>query len=280
MLSVGANAQAVQSEEELTKVLSYMKRVMLFNQRLPQEKVYLHFDNTGYFKGETIWFTAYVTRADKSKTTDMSRVLYVELVNPSGDVIETKKYPIENGVAKGNLDLVQIFTSGFYEVRAYTRYMTNWGNGGIFSRVFPIFDEPTKEGKYSNPVISTQSYKKRLPNIRSNEEDTVANITEDKRLSVHFYPEGGHLIKDIRSRIAFLVTDKTGNDQELGGLVLNENKETLFAVATQHEGKGVFEIVHDGKPKYLRIADAKGGQHDFLIPEPEPEGVSLNLDVL
>ena len=280
MLSVGAKAQAVQSEEELTNVLSYMKRVMLFNQRLPQEKVYLHFDNTGYFKGETIWFTAYVTRADKSKTTDMSRVLYVELVNPSGDVIETKKYPIENGVAKGNIDLIQIFTSGFYEVRAYTRYMTNWGSGAIFSRVFPIFDEPKKEGNYSNPVISTQSYKKRLPNIRSNEEDTVANMTEDKRLSVHFYPEGGHLIKNIRSRIAFLVTDKTGNDQELGGLVLNENKEPLFAVATQHEGKGVFEIVHDGKPKYLRIADAKGGQHDFLIPEPEPEGVSLNLDML
>ena len=280
MISAGAEAQQLQDEEELTKVLTYMKHVMLFNQRLPQEKVYLHFDNTGYFMGETIWFTAYVTRPDKNKTTDLSRVLYVELVNPSGDVVDTKKYPIENGVASGNIDLVNILTSGFYEVRAYTRYMTNWGSGGIFSRVFPVFEAPKKEGDYSKPVISTQTYKKRLPNIRSNEDDTINRKTEDKRLSVHFYPEGGHLIKGLRSRIAFLVTDKTGDAQELGGLVLNENKETLFAVTTQHEGKGLFEIVHDGKPKYLRIADAKGGQHDFLIPEPEDEGVSLNLDVL
>ena len=98
MMTGSVNAQKVPSEEELTKVLSYMKRVMLFNQRLPQEKVYLHFDNTGYFKGETIWFTAYVTRADKNNTTDMSKVLYVELVNPSGDVVETKKYPIETSI--------------------------------------------------------------------------------------------------------------------------------------------------------------------------------------
>ena len=62
--------------------------------------------------------------------------------------------------------------------------------------------------------------------------------------------------------------------------MLDENKETLFAVATQYEGKGVFDIVHEGKPKYLRIADAKGNQHDFLIPEPEPEGVALRMDML
>lgn len=277
-VSGAINAKPVQDEDELTKVLTYMKRAMLFNQRLPQEKVYLHFDNTGYFKGETIWFTAYVTRTDNSKVTDLSRVLYVELINPSGDVIETRKYPIKEGVATGNIDLFNIFTSGFYEVRAYTRYMTNWGNGGIFSRVFPIFDEPKKEGDYSNPFISTQSYKKRLPNIRSNADDAKNAKAEDNTLAVHFYPEGGHLIKNILSRVAFLVTDKKGENQELGGLVLDENKNTLFAVRTQREGKGVFEVKHDGKPKYLRIADSSGKQHDFLLPEPEDEGLSMTLN--
>jgi len=280
VLSGAVSAKPTQDEEELTKVLTYMKRAMLFNQRLPQEKVYLHFDNTGYFKGETIWFTAYVTRTDNSKITDLSQVLYVELINPSGDVIETRKYPIKEGVASGNIDLFNIFTSGFYEVRAYTRYMVNWGNGGIFSRVFPIFDEPKVEGDYSNPYISTQNYKKRLPNIRSNADDSKNGKAEDKTLSVNFYPEGGHLIKDIRTKVAFLVTDKKGEDQQLGGLILDENKNTLFAVTTQREGRGVFELTHDGKPKYLRIADARGVQHDFLIPEPEAEGLSLNMDVM
>ena len=56
-------------------LISYLHHAMLFNEVMPQEKVYLHFDNTGYFKGETIWFKAYVTRADKGTSTDISRVL-------------------------------------------------------------------------------------------------------------------------------------------------------------------------------------------------------------
>ena len=38
-----------------------------------QEKVYIHMDNTCYFKGDTIWYKAYVVRADNNHYTDMSR---------------------------------------------------------------------------------------------------------------------------------------------------------------------------------------------------------------
>ena len=71
-------------------LLTYMGRLMLSGKNLMQEKVYLHFDNTGYFLGEKIWFKAYVTRAYDCKPTDISRVLYVELVNPSGEVIKKR----------------------------------------------------------------------------------------------------------------------------------------------------------------------------------------------
>ena len=152
-----------QDNSELVGVLSYMKRAMNFAQTMPQEKVYLHFDNTGYFMGETIWFKGYVIRSDNGKPTDMSAVLYVELVNPSGDVVETRKLPIQEGVAHGEIKLDSLYSTGFYEVRAYTRYMTNWGNGGIFSRVFPVFNAPKKEGDYSKMVMDDYGYRKRLP---------------------------------------------------------------------------------------------------------------------
>ena len=35
-------------------------RAIMVNQLFPQEKVYLHFDNTSYYLGETMWFKAYV----------------------------------------------------------------------------------------------------------------------------------------------------------------------------------------------------------------------------
>ena len=43
----------------------YVKAINQFNQLNPQEKVYLHFDNTGYYLGDTIWFKAYVVFAEQ-----------------------------------------------------------------------------------------------------------------------------------------------------------------------------------------------------------------------
>ena len=49
-----------------------------------QEKVYIHTDNECYFVGDTLWYKAYVVRADQLTPTDMSRILYVELLSPDG----------------------------------------------------------------------------------------------------------------------------------------------------------------------------------------------------
>ena len=112
--------------EETARILSYLQKAMNFNKVVPQEKVYLHFDNMGYFENETLWFKAYVTRTYDGRATDLSKVLYVELLNPMGDVIKTRKYPIDSlGVSHGEMKLDTLLGSGFYEVRAYTRYMTN-----------------------------------------------------------------------------------------------------------------------------------------------------------
>ena len=80
------------------RLRTFMDHIETFNTVFPQEKVYLHFDNTGYFAGETIWFKAYVTRTDRGNATDISRVLYVELIHSEGEIIETCKLRVENGL--------------------------------------------------------------------------------------------------------------------------------------------------------------------------------------
>ena len=42
--------------KDAVSIFKYINKAMLFNQKVPQEKVYLHFDNTSYFEGETMWF--------------------------------------------------------------------------------------------------------------------------------------------------------------------------------------------------------------------------------
>ena len=54
-------------------------KVQGFGIGLPQEKVYLHLDNTCYFLGDTIWYKGYVTRSDKGTLTDLSKILNVVL---------------------------------------------------------------------------------------------------------------------------------------------------------------------------------------------------------
>ncbi|MDO4801558.1 MAG: hypothetical protein Q4A15_05275, partial [Prevotellaceae bacterium] len=136
-------------------IVHVLSKVVQFSSLYPQEKVYLHFDNTGYFKGETIWYKAYLAtlgvnsekRKVKSGETgsiphstfqtpnSLSKVLYVELLSPGGDVLETQKLHVDDeGGAWGQFKLDSILGTGFYEIRAYTRYMLNWGVNAMFSR--------------------------------------------------------------------------------------------------------------------------------------------------
>jgi hypothetical protein len=89
-----------------------------FTKSHPQERVYLHFDNTSYFKGERIYYKAYVVRDAELKPTNLSKILYVEFVSPNGWVVETHKHFLKNGGADGAFLLKDTLNAGFYEVRA------------------------------------------------------------------------------------------------------------------------------------------------------------------
>ena len=269
---------AVSDNPEMTSILAYMQRAMRFNQAAPQEKVYLHFDNTGYFKGETIRFKAYVKRMDTDKPSAISTVLYVELVNPIGDVCERRTLKISNGEADGDIKLDSIVgASGFYEVRAFTRYMTNWGTPAVFSRVFPIFNKPKEDGNYTNAVIDKVGFRHRLPNTRVDDEGKVAESTTDLALnSVKFYPEGGDLVRGLTSRVAVAVTNKEGRHLAVKGSLLNAQKQKIGTVETDDTGRGVFDVVAPaGGAMYVQLPDEKGKMKDYQLPEAKTDGCVL-----
>ena len=277
-------AQTGDDNPEVTRLLAYMQRAMRFNQAAPQEKVYLHFDNTGYFKGETIRFKAYVKRMDTNKPSGISTVLYVELVNPIGDVCERRTLKIEDGEAEGDIKLDSIVgASGFYEVRAFTRYMTNWGTPAVFSRVFPIFNKPKEDGNYTNAVIDKVGFRHRLPNTRVDDEGKVAESTTDLALnSVKFYPEGGDLVRGLTSRVAIAVSNKEGKHLAVKGSLLNAQKQKIGTVETDETGRGVFEVVPMlmPEPLYVQLPDEKGKMKDYKLPEAKEEGCVLTLDMM
>ena len=290
LLSLSGYAQ---QSEEATSILSYLQKAMNFNKVVPQEKVYLHLDNTGYFENETLWFKAYVTRTDNGKPSDLSKVLYVELLNPSGDVIKTQKFPIDSlGMSHGDMKLDTLLGSGFYEVRAYTRYMTNWGVNAVFSRVFPVFKKPQQEGDYTDLTIRTMLYRHRDPNNRDRSDSLYLRAIDEgistndlmKTISVRFYPEGGSLVRGQRCRVAMLAVDDNGNPYSGEGFVLNEAGDVLASVHTDSLGRGLFEVTPDGSPLSFQMRNLKKSDRsafqNFSLPEVQGEGCALLLDAV
>ena len=128
--------------------------------------------------------------------------------------MQRRKLKIDGrGHAHGDLSLDSLYGAGFYEVRAFTRYMSNWGGPACFSRVFPVFRAPSTLGAY-DPVMDERSYRRRLPDFR--EVDTLHR----SRLNVSFYPEGGRLVSGLRSRVAFQVSDGSGCHVQAEGELL------------------------------------------------------------
>ena len=265
---------------QVATMIDYLEKAMRFNLYTPQEKVYLHFDNTGYFKGEYIRFKAYVTRCDTEQRTDLSHVLYVELVNPSGDVVERRKLKIVNGEADGDIRVDSIQTTGFYEVRAYTRYMANWGTHACFSRVFPIFKAPKHEGDYSRLELDKISYQKRLPNTRK-DEDSVIVDTYTHAMTMRFYPEGGDMVEGLTSRVAFTVSDEEGGHVKSDGYIEDDRKNRVCAIETDELGRGIFSLRPESGRKYFAVVNNhKGKEKRHELPTARQEGAVLSLDML
>lgn len=277
--------------------LSYIKRAMRFNVACPQEKVYLHLDNTGYFKGETVWFKAYVTRTDEERRTDLSKVLYVELLNPSGDVVSRRKLYINNGEAFGDLYLSDFLTTGFYELRAFTRHMTNWGTQACYSRIIPVFKAPDTAGDYQQPTIDRVAYRDRLNNERLTSVDAgktnIVSLSDvpsssasasksvgSKSFHVQFYPEGGNWVGGLPARIAFSALGKDGSPLEVQGRAVDAQGQTVTSFATTVEGRGVFDVPAGSKPVKVLLTNADGTEKTFDLPQPEPSGCTLMMNVM
>ena len=240
-------------------------RAAINNILLPEERVFLHFDNSGYYLGETMWFKAYVTSGVNNSATSISKVLYVELVAPEGYVVETNKYKIKDGACSGEFSLNPALLSGYYEIRAYTRYMLNRGDDAIFSRVFPVYDKVNGDNyDFRNMLDRKRAYYKNG--------EWVEN--EYPEADLKFFPEGGHLVHGIESTVAYELLCEEGKAAD-DSVFIYAGKELIAATAPLHEGMGSFKIKPDKSVKYKAVVRRGKKKYDFTLPEIEESGVVL-----
>ncbi len=252
-------------------VMPLVKHSDRFNEVLPHETVYLHFDNTGYYIGETMWFKAYVVQSDGDSLTRKSSVLYVELVDPLGMVVETHVLQLKQGQAYGDFLVLPHLSPGFYEVRAYTRYMLNYDARGVFSRTFPFFAKPKEEGDYSERTIAKLDKETLKATQRKDEKP------KKERLNVDFYPEGGGLVRGKQCRVAFDVYNREGHHVN-AECVLTHGGKVLATTHTDRWGRGSVTFVPDSLPYALEVRDG-GKTHAVPLPYASASGCAMTVDV-
>ena len=279
LMVLGAMADGL---DELQKALAANTQV--------QEKVYVHTDNTCYFIGDTLWYKAYVLRADNLQPTDMRRLLYVELLSPDGLVVERQRIIVSSqGHTCGQFVLKDSLYSGYYELRAYTRWMLNFNVShrhytrddrhlfynnqmakdffrewdGLFSRVLPVYSKPEHKGDF----LSKYMYQRPKQDVRREPKE---------QLFCHFYPEGGQLVEGLPSRVAFELADQYGKAVDLSGTLSDGT-----VVSTDYMGRGVFSIAGEKVKRDDRLKvrfEWRGKTYSFNLPKVQREGVTLRLE--
>ena len=267
---------------------SLYRKVEGFGIGLPQEKVYLHIDNTCYFIGDTIWYKGYVTRSDKGTLTDLSKILYVELLTPDGYLVERQQLEMPDGTAHGAFVLTDSLYAGYYELRAYTRWMLNFGRyehphsesvedafynkkmakdffrdyDKLYSRVFPVYDQPSESAEYIKDMT--------LRPLRRYFKERKGK----PELSLKFFPEGGTLIEGTTCRVAYELNSDEGEHLDAELIITDRHGNEILRSSTAHRGRGVFTL-----PKvsgnYKARFRYKEYDYEFKLPESEHEGISL-----
>lgn len=261
-INISAVARAVSPDSIFCR---FLKQGEFIANNFPREKAYLHFDNTSYYTGDTIWFKAYVTIAENNVLSNLSRPLYVELLDQAGNITDKQIVKIVKGTGVGQMVLRKDMLSGYYEIRAYTKWMLGFTEPNYFSRIFPIYKLSISDNLVRNITNYdlSQSMKKR-PEM------------DMEDFSLRFFPESGSLIEGVMSRVAFKGESRKKLNPDFTGCIYSHDGEILTNIQSSHNGMGDFYYIPSKEPATAKI-QYDGKEYTFELPESHPVGYTMKV---
>ncbi|RNC83277.1 MAG: hypothetical protein ED557_11300 [Balneola sp.] len=235
-----ANSQVSQDQ------LKFISKFKALEKELPRERIYLHTDRDSYYLGDRIWFSAYVQLGSFNMPSDLSKVLYVELYEPEGKLLERVTVEIEQGRASGNISFTEKSDKpGIYKIKAYTAWALNFGPSYVFQKNIEV---------------------------RTGEESKLTAKEQD--FDVQFMPEGGILVAGLPTRLAFKSIGTDGLGKDIHGVVYREGAQDSIPFSTAHLGMGVLEFTPQQNGEYYAEVNGK----TFPLPEVVTEGTLLSVN--
>jgi hypothetical protein len=221
------------------------------------EKVYLHTDRDFYNPGDDIWFKSYVVDGLTHKPSDNSGNLHVELISLGPKIMDSRKIRLNDGLGNGEFTLPDSLQSGKYRLRAYTNYMRNFGDQLFFNKDIIIVNGSDTIGVFSDPIKYS-----------------------DSALDIKFFPEGGSLVDNVSSIVAFKAVNTTGSGYNVSGEIYSSAGDLITTFRSTHLGMGTFTL--RPVPGFNYYATVKNSEGDVIkreIPKSFSKGFVLNAPV-
>jgi len=119
------------------------------------DKIYIQTDGQVYTQGQTIWLKAIVVNTDHLPSAN-SGVLYVDLISPTEEIVQSKIIDVIGGTGTGFLELFKDTPPGLYLIRSYTEWNKNFGEGHFYKEyihIYPKNQESIKKQLIQNVVM-------------------------------------------------------------------------------------------------------------------------------
>ncbi len=231
---------------------STIVRFLDYHKKTPQEKVYIRTNKEVFSSGETVWFSSYILDASTHARSTLSKLLYVDLINPADEVISTLNIKSENGVGQGDFFMADSLSEGIYHIRAYTNYMMNFDEDFLFTKPIKLLD------------LSTKTV-------------TEEMIPEVRDIDIQFFPEGGNIIANELNYIAFRATNESGNGVKIEGKIIDEEGAEAGSFRDMIFGMGKFLLKPEAGKRYFVSYEVRGVPFSKALPEIMDKGYLLNV---
>lgn len=90
-----------------------------------QETIFIHSNTSTFLTGETMYYKLYCLNPLNNKTSEISKIAYIELIDSEKKSLQKNKIYLNNGIGFGEYFIPTTLKTGSYKVIAYTKWMLN-----------------------------------------------------------------------------------------------------------------------------------------------------------
>lgn len=234
-------------------------------QEIGSDKIYVQTDKPYYTTGETIWLKAYLVDAIRHMKSPHSRIVHVELINPMDSIVASRRLHVPDVGAAGDIRLSPDWPSGNYTLRAYTEYMRNAKEPHFYRQSIPVWYQDLENKGSINTGLASSS-----------EEHPPTTA----RPSLQFYPEGGELVRGLKSKMGIKLTDHDGKGLSMEGTLLDDAGKPVAVFRTFDFGLGVVAFTPEPGKSYRAELMMDSVSQSYPIPTVQASGFTLSINNL